>query len=212
MSEHRDTEQIGAAIRAAVGGVEAPPSLRARVAEERLRDAPRRRRSQLILAPVVGTATAAVVVGVFTLSGGAPSLDDAAAAALRQPTQGPPAKDTRDARFVQASIGGVQFPNYTWYAKRWSTVGARRDELSGRDALTLSYRGGRGQRLGYTVVDGKPLSVPDGARRLSAKGIRLAVVRREGTLIVTWQEGGHTCVLASRDMSVKELVAFATWS
>jgi hypothetical protein len=212
MSERRDTEHIGAAIQAAVASVAAPPGLRARIAEERVREAPRRRRRQLILAPLVGALAAVVVTVLFAMGGGDPSLDDAAGVALRAPTQGPPAKDPSNPKFVSASIGGIQFPNYTWFAKRWSTVGARRDDLSGRDALTLTYRGA-GKHLGYTVVDGKALQVPDSARRLTAKGgMRLAVVRRGDTLVVTWRERGHTCVLASRDMSVDEMVAFATWS
>jgi hypothetical protein len=212
MTELRDTEQVGAAIRAAAGGVEAPATLRARIAEERLRKPARGRASRLMLLPLAGAAAAvAIVIAVLATGGGDPSLGDATRAALREPTQGPPAKDPRDARFVRASIGGVQFPNYTWYAKRWSTVGSHRDELSGRDALTLTYRAGN-RRLGYTIVDGKPLDVPSGARRVTAKGMRLAVLRRGGTLVITWREGGHTCVLASRNMSVDEMVAFASWS
>ena len=166
----------------------------------------------MVLIPLAGAAAAiAIVIAVFAVGGRDPTLGEATRAALRAPTQAPPEKDPRNARFVRASIGGVQFPNYTWFAKRWSTVGARRDELSGRDALTLTYRAGD-RRLGYTVVDGKPLAVPSGARRLTVKGMRLAVLRRGKTVVVTWREGGHTCVLASRDMGVNEMVAFATWS
>jgi hypothetical protein len=112
---------------------------------------------------------------------------------------------------VRAEIGGVRFPNYTWYAKRWRTVGARKDELSGRDALTLVYRDG-GRRVGYTIVDGEPLELPAGARRVSRKGKDLAVLRRGGALVLTWRQGGHTCVLASRELDLDELAAFATWS
>ena len=166
----------------------------------------------MVLIPLAGAAAAiAIVIAVFAVGGRDPTLGEATRAALRAPTQAPPEKDPRNARFVRASIGGVQFPNYTWFAKRWSTVGARRDELSGRDALTLTYRAGD-RRLGYTVVDGKPLDVPSGARRLTAKGMHVAVLRRGKTLVVTWREGGHTCVLASRDMGLNEMVAFATWS
>jgi hypothetical protein len=211
MSEQRDTEQIGAAIRAAVASVEAPPNLRARIAKEQLREAPRRRRRALIVAPLAGALAAAVVTVVFAFGGSGPTLDEAGAAALRAPTQGPPAKDESDPRFVKASIGGVQFPNYTWFAKRWSTVGVREDELSGRKALTLTYRGA-GMHLGYTIVDGKPLSVPDGARRVVVKGKQYAVVRQDGRLVVAWEEQGHTCVLASRDMTARQMMAFAAWS
>ena len=51
MSELRNSEQVGEAIRAAVAGVEAPASLRAQVAEERLRKTARGRISRLLLLP-----------------------------------------------------------------------------------------------------------------------------------------------------------------
>jgi hypothetical protein len=209
VTELRDSEQVGAAIREAAARVEAPASLRARFAEERPRKRARRQTLRLVVLPL--TAAAAAIAIVLAAGGRDPTLRDAASTALRAPTQAPPEKDSRNARFVKASIGGVRFPNYTWYAKRWSTVGSRRDELSGRDVLTLTYRAGD-RRLGYTVVDGKPLDVPSGARRLTAKGKRLAVLRRGKALVVTWREGGHTCVLASRDMGVDAMVDFATWS
>jgi hypothetical protein len=213
MNGDRESERIGAAIRAAAGTVEAPPKLRARVAEERLGEAPRRGTSRRLLPALAGAAAvaAAIAIALVVAGGGGPTISDAAQAALREPTGPAPAKDPRDKRFVRAEIGGVRFPNYTWYAKSWTTVGARRDELSGREALTLVYRGG-GKRVGYTIVDGDPLDVPAGARRVSAKGDGYDVFRRGETLIVTWREGGHTCVLASRDLDEDRLVAFATWS
>jgi hypothetical protein len=213
MSGHRDSDRIGAAISTAAQTVRAPVGLRERIEEEgRSAQAPRRAGLGRLLVPAAGVAAvAAAALAVLLLGGGSPTIAETAAAALRAPTEPAPATDPADDQLVQASIGGIQFPNYTWWEKDWRTVGARRDELSGRDSLTLTYRG-RDGRIGYTIVDGEPLEVPSGARRIEAKGKRLAAFRRDGATILTWRQNGHTCVLASRELGVRQLVAFATWS
>ena len=90
-----DTEAIGLAIQAAARTVEAPPRLRARIAEERLRSgrrAPARRRRFAPPALAAGLAAVAIAVAL-ALTGlpgggaGAPSVDDAVALALSPPTQ-----------------------------------------------------------------------------------------------------------------------------
>ena len=210
----KDSEQIRAAIRAAAATVEAPPRLRARIAEEELRDAPGGRRiSRWVLIPALGALAALVVmtIGLLMLGqGDAPSVADAAGLALRAPTQPAPRNDPRDKHFLRAEIGGIRFPNYR-YRTDWATAGARRDELSGRDTLTVVYSKGA-ERFGYTVVDGDPLEVPAGARRIAADGLRLAVLRHDGALVVTWRENGHTCVLAGRTANLDQLIAWANWS
>jgi hypothetical protein len=121
-----------------------------------------------------------------------------------------PQKDPRNERFLRAAVGGVRFPNYR-YSTPFATAGARRDELGGRRATTVVYRTGV-KSFGYTIVDGKPLAVPAGARRVVKDGLRLAVLRRGGAIVVTWRQGGHTCVLASRTATVRGLTAWAAWS
>jgi hypothetical protein len=213
LSGDRDSDRIGAAISAAAQTVRAPEGLRERIeAEGRSAQAPRRALRARLLVPAAGVAAvAAAALAVLVLGGGAPTVAETAEAALRAPTDPAPATDPGDDQLLQASIGGIQFPNYTWWAKEWRTVGARRDELSGRDSLTLIYRG-RDGRIGYTIVDGEPLEVPKGAHRIEAKGKRLAAFRHDRATILTWRESGHTCVLASRELGVQRLLAFATWS
>lgn len=210
-SERRESDHIGAAIRSAMEGVEAPAALRNQVARDGRREpAPKRR---WIAVPVLGALLAAVIVSVTLLalgSGGGPTLADAAGLALRAPTQAAPPGDRRNERFLRAEVGGVQFPNYR-YSTPFRTAGSRSDDLHGRHAVTVVY-GLRGKRIGYTIVDGKPLSVPSGAPRVTRGGLRLAVLRRHGALVVTWREGGHTCVLASRSASLERLVAWAAWT
>jgi hypothetical protein len=208
--ERGDSERIGAAIRAAADGVEAPQSLRAGLHGQR--ETARRRRNRLavpalaVVLLALGTAVSLLAIG----SGGGPSLADAAGLALSAPTQPAPPPDTGHERFLRAGVGAVRFPNYR-YSTPFATAGARRDELAGRHALTVVYRHGA-KRVGYTIVGGKPLPVPAGARRVVKGDLRLAVLRRGGALVVAWRQGGHTCVLATHDGTVRQLLAWADWS
>jgi hypothetical protein len=214
-----DTEAIGLAIQAAARRVEAPPRLRARIAEERLRagrGAPARRWA--FRPPALAAGLAAVAIAVtLALSGlpgggaGGPSVDDAVALALSPPTEPAPGVDGTNATALRLSVGGVAFPNYRWSLKRWETAGARDDRVEGRAAKTVVYRGPSGD-VGYTIVDGEPLDTPDGARIVDRNGLRLAVLRTDGANVVTWRRGGHTCVLASKGASPGQLISFATWT
>ncbi|HEV7753603.1 MAG TPA: hypothetical protein VGO71_18775 [Baekduia sp.] len=213
-----ESEAIGLRIGAAAQSVEAPPRLRSRLAEQRAAaDAPAARRGRLRLPAVVaaGLAAAAVAVVLLVSGGGGtdgPSFDQAAQLAIAPPTAAAPASDPTDARIVQAAVGGVQFPNYSYQWPRWKAVGTRHDRLAGRDAVSVTYRGPKGD-VGYTIVDGAPLKEPSGARHISTGGVRLAVVHRGATTLVTWRRDGHTCVLAGHEPGVEQqLVRFATWA
>jgi hypothetical protein len=211
MTQLSDSERIGAAIRAAAAGVEAPQGLRAEVARAAGERRPSRRR--WIAVPVLGVLLAAVITAVALValdSGGGPTIADAAGLALKNPTAPPPAGDRRDKRFLRAEVDGVRFPNYR-YSTPFHTAGARSDELHGRRALTVVYGLGD-KRVGYTIVSGKPLPVPSGARRVTRDGLRLAAFRRHGALVVAWREGGHTCVLASKSVNLDRLLTWAAWS
>lgn len=209
------SEAMGRRIHELALTVEAPPSLRARLAEaEHAR--PRRARAWLgrprIAVPALaGTALAAVLAGVLIFSGGAagPSVGDAAALALARPTAAAPAVT---GVALDASVGGVTFPNYAYQWPAWKAAGARHDTIDGRDTTTVTYHGPKGD-VGYTIVDGKPLPAPDGARTVTRAGIKLAIYRQEGATVVTWRRGGHTCVLAAKGKDVEpQLVKFATWA
>lgn len=209
-----ESAAIGRRIQELALEVEAPASLRTRLAAGQRTAAGRRRR--FALPALVGLAAlAAVLLVLVGLGGGgsrAPSLDDAVALALAPPTAPAPAVDPTNMHLVRAQIGGITFPNYTYAWPKWSTTGARRDRVSGRDATTVFYRGPRGD-VGYTIVDGRPLDPPSGARRVRAGGVDLMVLRRDGATVVTWERDGHTCVLAGRGAGVeRQLVRFAGWA
>jgi hypothetical protein len=133
---------------------------------------------------VVAT-TLVVVLG----SGNGPSFGDATRAALSTDGSPPPTSGS------PARIDDIAFP--TWDG----AVAVRHEELEGRRAVTVAYEGG----VGYTVVAGEPLDLPDGARRTGP----YAIVEHDGATVVTWRRGEHTCVLASRQVSARDLVRMA---
>jgi hypothetical protein len=206
MTNTTDSERIGAAIRAAAQKVEAPPDLRRRVTSGSPR--PRKRRSWIAI-PALGSAAAAVIAVVAFLalgSGGGPSVADAAGLALRSPDQPAPAVST-DERYLRAEVDGVPFPNYRQRTP-FHTAGARSDEIGGRGTRTVIYGFGD-KRIGYTIVAGKPLEVPAGAKTVNHAGREFEAFRSHGALVVTWRKAGHTCVIASRDASLDRLVDWA---
>ncbi|HEY6762849.1 MAG TPA: hypothetical protein VI318_25325 [Baekduia sp.] len=211
-----DSEAVGRRIRELAQSVQAPPALRARLAEaERSRPSSARtwlRRPRVAVPALGATALAAVVAGILVFAGGAaaPSVDQAAALALARPTAAAPA--TSGGVTLDAGVGGVSFPNYSYMWPAWRAAGARHDTIDGRDTTTVTYRGPKGD-VGYTIVDGKPLPAPSGARTLTRAGIKLSIYRKDGATVVTWRRGGHTCVLAGRSADVEpQLIRFATWA
>jgi hypothetical protein len=194
------TDPIGEAIREAAQTVHAPMSLRESVGR------PRRRGVRWVFALGGGVVAAAILVVVLSLGGG-PSVQDVAQASLNRPTAPAPA---RMGHYVDASIGGIRFPEYEdpW---GWKAVGTRRDHVGGRDALTVIYtRGGAG--IHYTIVDGAPLDRPGGAKVVDAAGTPVALKRTGDTLIAAWERDGHTCILASKAASERELLNLVNWS
>lgn len=207
-----DPERIGEHVRERTAGVRAPQTLRAQVAEARLRSRPAPSRGARAAA-VAGAAAvlAAVVIALVVLVPGSgesvPTLPDAAAAGLRAPTAPAPAR--RDARTLDLAVGDVAFPAGTPGA--WRPVGTRTDRLGGRTATTVLYAGG-GRLVSYTIVDGAPLGVPADARSARYDGVAAAVLRRDGATIVTWRRGGRTCILASRNAGAAEMLDLAARS
>ena len=67
-------------------------------------------------------------------------------------------------------------------------------------------------RVGYTIVDGQPLTAPPGrapggCRRHARCGSRSL----DGALVVSWERAGHTCVLASRTATLPQMLRFVAW-
>ena len=188
-------DEVGAAIAAAAATVHAPAALRARVRGQ----ASRRRSSGVPRLALGGAVAAALAALVLVVTGGGPTVQDVAVAALRAPTL-PAAAGTH--------VGTVRFRDYgSQYG--WRAVGRREDRVDGRRAVTVVYRNG-GRGVHYAVLGGAPVRLPDG-RRVTVQGRRYVVLRNAGATLVAWHQGGHTCVLASKAVGERELVRFASW-
>jgi hypothetical protein len=108
------------------------------------------------------------------------------------------------------TVGGVSFPN--WQPRfGWRAAGSRTDDLSGRRTATVFYEK-TGRALAYTIVDGPPLAVPDGAQ-LAVRGTTdLHSFVAHDRLVATWRRGGHTCVLSGLGVERSILLKLAAWN
>jgi hypothetical protein len=191
--------------------VEAPPGLRARIeAERKTRTAGRR--WVLFTGSGLATAAAAALFLLLVLPGnvgGGPSVAEAASLATRPPTSEGPSLKPGAPTLLESNVEGVPFPS--WSAKfGWRTAGARSDRLDGRRALTVFYEKG-GRRIGYTILSGSALEVPEQAERTRREGTALRTLRLDGRRIVTWLRDGHTCILSGSDVKHEVLVELAAW-
>ena len=190
----------------------APARLRAEIERKRAGSPKRRSRFASARGAVVAAAAAAAVAAVLVipaaLSGGL-SVADAAAFAEQSPTAPAPAGVPGTPQLLRAEVDGVPFPDYG--AKfGWKASGTRKDDKSGHGATTVYYDK-NGRRLAYTIVGGDALDVPSDARTTTRGGKEYRTFRSDGRTVVTWERGGHTCVLSAKSASADELVALADW-
>jgi anti-sigma factor RsiW len=174
---------------------------RARVAVPRL--VPR-------LALVGAAAVAVAVVAAIALSGGpgAPSVADAARIGTQPPTVPAPPPAGRAGTKLGLAVGGIPFPNLDVFAG-WKAVGARHERVGNRDATVVVYRKD-GRRLGYVIVAGPGLARPSAAHATVIHGVEYLTLPLSDRPAVTWQRGGHTCVLIGQ-ASRQELLRLASW-
>lgn len=165
----------------------------------------RRPRARLVprLALAGGLAVVAAVVAAVVLTGGpgGPTVADAAGLA-NQPANAPaPPPLANSSTTLAAGVEGVAFPNLTRRAG-WKATGVRRGHIDGRNATVVFY-GKDGRRIAYVIVAGSGLPRP------SESGPKYQTLRVNGRLVVTWERGGHTCVLVG-DATRPELIRLAS--
>jgi anti-sigma factor RsiW len=197
------------AATAALAAEAVPDSLRHSVERAKPRTVRRRRRARWILSAAGVAAAVLVVFVVLSTSGvfGGPTVAAAADFALGAPNG--PAPGSTGAGTLDASVGGVAFPDWS-SAHGWRPVGVRQGEVHGRPATVVFYEKG-GLRLGYAIVDGAALPRPDGATSTTRAGVEYQTLELHGKQAVSWQEGGHTCVLIG-PLAPAELVDLASSS
>jgi hypothetical protein len=189
-----------------VAGDEAAPG------EERRPMLARRRtgRGRLVAPGLAAATLAALVALVVTVAlpgGTAPSVAAVARLGMLAPVAPAPASAGTTLHAEQA---GLPFPDW---GRRfgWHAAGTRTDRIADRDTRTVFYAH-MGHLIGYTIVDGPPLDVPDGARRVRRDGTTIALYRdRDGRDVAVFERGGHTCVLAGHVLHRDTLVKLAAW-
>jgi hypothetical protein len=207
-------EQQAHALRSlrATSEIGAPARLRAQVERRRAGSTRGRGWSLSPRVAFVAAAAAATLAVVLVLPGalsGSLSVQDAAAYATKQPTAAAPATLAGTPQLLREDVGGVPFPNYA--AKfGWKPVGARHDSGDSRDATTVYYEK-NGRTLAYTIVSGDALSKPGDADLRRRSGAEYRVFRTGNRTAVTWERGGHTCILSAEHAGASELVALADW-
>src|SRR4051794_3919459 len=65
--------------------------------------------------------------------------------------------------------------------------------------------------IAYTIVAGDALDRPSGARSVTHGGVKFYAFNHDGRPVVTWERGGHTCVLSSAAVRPTELFTLADW-
>lgn len=200
-------------IAAAVAEERAPHDLRQRLEADRVRAAHSWRGQLRVLLPAAsGVAAMITVLVVIVVSGGAraPGVPAVALVSLRGHESPAPAQRADSPRLLAAEIDGVRFP-YWGDAMRWEASGMRDDTIGGRRTLTVFYTGASGKEIGYSIVSGKALEIPDG-RRVTMGGVTLTVLQDGERKIVTWRRAGHTCVIsAPKSVPTRKLLELATW-
>ena len=197
------TEEISApaSLRASINELTAPPAGRS---------APRRRRwrGPRIFLPIATGLAVAIAAVVIALQGSpAPTVPQTAHLALAAATAPSPARDPHDEDHLITHVGSVRFPSYQ-SLNGWRVSGMRRDTIHGRAVTTVFYRAPTGARVGYAVVSGPKLAAPSG-RKLNTHGVHYVFSRVGSAHLISWWQGGHTCLIAGRSVSDHGLLALA---
>lgn len=203
----------------------APPSLHRRIdslvageRERRLARSPLRRRLSSPALEGVGAIAVVVVlalaiaVGIGGGGGGAATLSvgQAVAPTLRAATLPAPPESLTNHAQLEAAVDGVPFP---YWGERfgWRSTGARTDRIDGHRITTVFYANGGGQRVGYAIFTGDPVSRTGGVVTWR-DGVSYRLHDQGGVAVVTWLRDGHLCVVSGRGVSSATLLRLASWS
>jgi hypothetical protein len=206
-------ERGRALVHAAVTDTVAPLALRERIESDRARDRPLARRRFIGLAgSFAAVAAAAAAVLVISIGGSSnPSVLATVQIAGAGPVLPAPAHDTSNPSLLRTRIEGLPFPDWT-QRFQWRPSGARKDQISGRDATTVYYDNPAGARAAYTILGGEAIPAPAGARTLHKRGKTFYLLERNGRRVIVWDRAGHTCVMsAPTSVPQSRLVDLAAW-
>jgi hypothetical protein len=191
--------------------LEAPASLRSRVAAQVTTPSRRVRRRRLAFGgALAGAAAAAALAAILALptGSGGPTVVEAARLAERPPA-GPVSVQPSNPKLLAAQVEGVPFPNWS-KEFGWRQVGTRSDQLGDRRARTVLYEHD-GKRIAYTIVSGDGIAAPSDASTTNRNGVTLHALADRGRRVVTWWRDGRTCVLSASNVGDRELLKLASW-
>jgi hypothetical protein len=162
---------------------------------------------------LVAAAIAVVAVAVTSGGGGAQplTLETARTLTLRPATSPAPREDERSGGTeLAAAVDGVPYP---YWADRfgWRSSGSRIDHVGGRTVRTVFYTNAHGQRIGYAIVAGPPVTHASAGTMLWRDDTAYRLTSAGDVRVVTWLRDGHTCVVAGRGVSGATLLTLASW-
>jgi hypothetical protein len=190
--------------------LEAPASLRTRIAAETATSRRRARRPRFALAGALAAVAAIALAAVLVLPAGSESPTVVEAARLAEgPPTGQVGVDPSSPKLLAGSVEGVPFPNWSKQFG-WRQVGTRSDRLGDRDARTVLYEHD-GKRIAYTIVSGDGIAAPSDASTTRRNGVTLHALGDRGRRVVTWWRDGRTCVLSASGVGDRELLKLASW-
>ncbi|HWX75294.1 MAG TPA: hypothetical protein VNZ05_08305 [Solirubrobacteraceae bacterium] len=163
------------------------------------------------LAVAAGAVGAVALAIALSVGGGAsgPSLRQAAALTLLPATSPAPAESSARRTELVATVDGVTFP-YWERDLGWRSTGTRSDRLDGRAVMTVFYADRRGAQVGYAIVAGTAPRV-SGGTVINRGGVAYRLLRENGAPVITWQRGGHMCVVSGRGVDAATLLLLASW-
>jgi hypothetical protein len=190
----------------------APAALRARLDEltgtAPARGGPRWRRVFVLPGATAIAAAAAAVVILVSGGGATPTVPVAARLALASATLPAPPVNPNQSQNLTLSAAGIPFP--AWGPQKgWTATGARTDTVDGRKITTVFYLGHHGNRIGYAITDGAPLSGVNG-ESVNRYGVHFTLQQSGRARLISWVRSGHTCVIAGSSVSYRVLLALAT--
>jgi hypothetical protein len=161
-------------------------------------------------AAVAAVAVLAAVVALAATGGSSGLSVQRTAALTLSPATGPaPAENEQHRSQLTVAVGGVAFP---YWKERfgWRSSGTRKDELAGRTVTTVFYTDSQGRRVGYAIASGQAPQT-SGGTVVRHWGVSYRLLSHDGATVVTWQRGGHLCVIAGRGVSARTLLGLASW-
>jgi hypothetical protein len=171
---------------------------------------PARDRLRAFRVPALAAAFAAVVAAAVVLvpQGTSPSVATAASLG-RLPAEQAAPPWVGDAHLLAGGLDGVAFPHWD-SVFGWHERGARDDVVEGRQTRTVFYEH-MGHRVGYTIVAGDTLELPEGAEIVRRNGVEVALLRDGPRDIAVFVRDGLTCILSGEVIDRMTLVKLAAW-